>query len=177
MCIRDSGWDYLSNQKLPYPEKVDRSAKAAFWIEGVAPGRLAARHAALGKRAAGAPRGETFRELVADPLDRELLLLDRGRLAPADLPRLAAALREVGHPGAVYWSLLAAHRGIPVPPELRYPALCDPVLGEKIDQHYLAGGRKNLLRFEYWWRKARPLVRFDRDSDRFVLTVEKVNVY
>lgn len=172
------GWDYLSNQKLPYEEKVDQSAKAAFWIEGIGTGELAARSEVV-KDLLAKPRSETaLRAIVQDPLSRETLLLHRDSLAPEDLPRLAAALCEVGHPGAIYWSLLAEHRGTAVPAKLRYQQLCDARLLKQLDAQYRPDGdKRDLLRLEYWWRKARPLIRFDRDKGVFVLTAKKVNVY
>jgi hypothetical protein len=171
------GWDYLSNQKLPYPEPVDRSAKAAFWVEGVAVGELKVRADRQAKMLSKPHTEADLREVVKSPTGRELLLLSRNRLAPDDLPKLAAALNEVGHPGAIYWSLLAEHRGIEVPAKLRYRKLCSPHLLGLLEAHYRPGGQRSLYRLEYWWRKARPLIRFDRDTGKFELTVKKVNVY
>ncbi len=172
------GWDYISNQKLPYVEEKDWSAKVGFWISGVEPGKLAARCEAIGKALFdGQDRGH-FAELCKTPLDREILFFFRHRLKKQALPALIEALRDAGHPEAVYWSLLSAHRGMEVPEKLAYPALCGPYLKEQIEKYYAPKGEgRDLFTFEYWWRKARPKTRWSEKKKAFELVDRKINIY
>jgi transglutaminase-like putative cysteine protease len=172
------GWDYLSRPKLGYPEKKDWAGKVAFWIDGVKPGTVKTRCAAIAKRLEQGPQDRAlFDDLVKSPLDREVLFLYRNRLQRKAAVDLAAALHAVGHPEAIYWSILAAHRKLDVPENLRLSALCGDTLQEQIAKHLkpLEGG--DLFTFEYWWRKARPVTRFDREKGVFVLTRTEINIY
>ncbi|MBN2491569.1 MAG: transglutaminase domain-containing protein [Planctomycetes bacterium] len=183
-CVRGDGlgatplgWDYLSNAKLPYREEKDWSGKVAFWIDGVAPGALVPRVAAITKQLEGAQDRTLFEALVKTTLDREILFLLRNRLQAGALAELAGALHAAGHPEAIYWSILAVHRGLDVPEALRYPALCDKHLREQLERYLKPADGNDLFTFEYWWRKARPLVRFDEDRGLFVLTVKQVDIH
>jgi transglutaminase-like putative cysteine protease len=190
-CVRGDGlggtplgWDYLSNQVVPFETK-DWSGKVAFWVAGLEPGDLEKRFGAIeGKFAGreGAPRAALgrglFDELLASPLDREILFLFRNRIDEKSLPVLVDALLAVRHPEAVYWSLLAGQRGMALPSDRVHEELCGPYLKEQIAEYYTADdGTKDLFTFEYWWRKARPKTRWDEETGRFILTSRKINIY
>jgi transglutaminase-like putative cysteine protease len=183
-CVRGDGlgqtplgWDYLSQQRLPYPEEKDWSGKVAFWIDGIEPGALAARAPEVEKRLAGVQDRALFDDLVRSSLDREILFLYRNRIRPEALGHLVAALRHAGHPEAVYFSVLAGRRGVDLPPELGWSNLSDPVLKEEIEKYLKPASGGDLFTFEYWWRKARPVTRWDKNTKRFVLTTRKINIY
>jgi len=172
------GWDYLSQQKLPYTEEKDWAGKVAFWIDGVKPGTVEKRCDAIVERLERGPQDRAlFDDLVGSTLDREVLFLHRSLLKPAAAVDLAAALHAARHPEAVYWSILAAHRKLEVPESLRLPALCGDALQEQIEKHLKPGEGGDLFTFEYWWRKARPVTRFDEEKGVFVLTRKEINVY
>ena len=115
-CVRGDGlgetplgWDYLSNQKVPFEAK-DWSGKVAFWIEGVEPGILDERVAEIRSRLDGVQDSDLFDSLVASTINREILFFLRNFIRTDALINLVAALAGAHHPEAVYWSILAAQR-------------------------------------------------------------------
>ncbi len=183
-CVRGDGlgdtplgWDYLSNQKVPFDAK-DWSGKVAFWIDGVEKGTLKATVAAVRGRLEGAQDRALFDTLLKSTIEREILFFLRNLIRPDALPDLVAALAAAKHPEAVYFSILAAQRGAKLAPELRYGALCGSDTARRIEKHYVEeDGTRDLFTFEYWWRKARPLMRWESARGVFALPAGEINIY
>ncbi len=191
-CVRGDGlggtplgWDYLSNQKLPYEEDVDWSGKVGFWVSDIVPGALAARVSIVEKKLGLKQDRALFDELLEDSIEREILFLFRNLLKRSALPDLIDALHAARHPEAVYWSLLAEHRGMGEHPAGvdaeaagGYGTLSGKELKDRIAEYYFKeDGGRDLFSFEYWWRKARPKTRWDDEKGVFVLTDTDINIY
>jgi|GEM_PF-456541 len=183
-CVRGDGlgdtplgWDYLSNQKVPFEAK-DWSAKVAYWIEGVEPGTIEERVADVRKRLEGAQNFDLFNSLAASTINREILFFLRNFIRTDALISLVHALAAAHHPEAVYWSILAAQRGVNLPHEFDYHALCTRDTVRRIDKYSMReNGTRDFFTFEYWWRKARPLMCWDSEKGGFVISADSINIY
>ncbi len=114
--------------------------------------------------------------LLKRSLDREVLFFFRGQIDPTAYPALVKGLLKVGHPSAIYFSLLAHHRNIQMPYLLNFALFSDAALKKHISR-YLNLEKWDWQLFEYWWRKARPFVKFCKKSQHFVLTKQDINIY
>ena len=171
------GWDYLSNESKPF-ETRDWAGKVGFWISGVPRDTLETSVALREKMLREKQDRGLFDRLVASSLDREILFFYRNLLEQDAIPELVEALLHTGHPEAVYWSLLNEHRGVKPRKGRQWRALCGEFLAAQIEKHYEGtDGKRDLFTFEYWWRKARPAVRWDEEKGVFVLLSEEINIY
>lgn len=171
------GWDYLSNEEIPFEAK-DWSGKVGFWIADVPRGTLESRVALIEAKLREKQDRELFARFLDSSLDREILFFFRNLIDDKAIPDLVEALLHAGHPEAVYWSLLNEHRGRDPRPDRQWQALCDDYLASRIREFYQgSNGVRDLFTFEYWWRKARPEIRWDEEKGLYVLLNKKINIY
>jgi hypothetical protein len=169
------GWDYLSNCKINF-KTSDKESKVGYWIKSNAVGELQKQVQLVENELKVSHTTAAFEALLSNSLRREIVLLLRNQIQPADWPNLIAALYQVHHPEAIYWGVRALKRGIQLPFHHTYPFLAEADLAKEVAK-YLEYDEFNLVEFEYWWRKARPKIKWDNEKQVFILTEKNLNLF
>jgi len=115
-------------------------------------------------------------ELLKNPIDRSVLFLFKNAIKSKAYPDLIRELIKIGHPEAVYYSLYSNHIKAELPYLLNFAVLTDDFLKKSIGK-YLNESKWDWQLFEYWWRKARPYVKYDKKLKLFVLKKKNINIY
>lgn len=168
-------WDYLSMEHVNF-KASGKDGKVGFWINEVPKGQLKTTSAQISELFSNGKNKINFEDLTTSTLTRELLFLFRNKIQQQDYPMLIQALKQTHNPATLYWTILAQKRQIPLPYHQTYPFLCDGKLTKEI-QTQLNGDDFNLLDFEYWWRKARPLIVWDQEENIFKLPEADLNLF
>ncbi|MBN2091576.1 transglutaminase domain-containing protein [candidate division KSB1 bacterium] len=169
------GWDYLSNCKINF-KTSDKESKVGYWIKPNAVGELQKQTQLVEKKLQSTHTTNTLKELLSNSLSREIVLLHQNEFQPKEWPDLVESLYHVHHPEAIYWDIRALKRSIGVSFHQTYPFMVDEDLTNAITR-YLNGDEFNLVEFEYWWRKARPKIKWDDEKQAFILTDKNLNLF
>ncbi|MCI0513720.1 transglutaminase-like domain-containing protein [candidate division KSB1 bacterium] len=168
-------WDYLSKEKVNF-KTSNQEAKVGFWLANVPIEQLADAIKAVTDQLKNEQNQSLFEALLREPLSRELLFLMRSQIQPDKIPALIQALQAVRHPEAIYWSVLAQKRNLKLSYFMTFPFLTDEALARDITK-YLKGTSWDLVDFEYWWRKARPLIQWHQEKGVFTLPEHDLNLF
>ncbi|MBP7460163.1 MAG: transglutaminase family protein [Candidatus Delongbacteria bacterium] len=169
------GWDYLSREIIGF-KSSGKEAKVAYCLSQYTPGELEKKSRELESAIHTTPPRIDWSPWTSNPLNLELLLMVAHQLPTHRLPELVNALKSARHPEAIHWSILCQKRRLNMMFTLTYPFLCDQKLADQITS-IIKGEQMELVEFEYWWRKARPLIRWDPTQERFSLTVDQIDRY
>jgi transglutaminase-like putative cysteine protease len=124
-------------------------------------------------------RNFSFKELLEilnNPIKREVLFLLSGRIKHSSYPLLIKALCEVKHPAAIYYSIYSQYLKIKLPYFLHFSFMVDDYLEKEITKA-LKKEQWSWEQFEYWFRKARKEISFDKDVGEFILHNKNINLF
>jgi len=170
------GWDYISNSRTEHGGKL-RDIPVGYYISFR---RTSGSLKESINRVQGAIKSGLNRVVIAkilkNPVDRSVLFLLRNSIKPTFYPILIEELINIGHPSAIYYSLYSNHIKKDIPYMLNYAVFTDDFLTKSISK-FLNSNKTDWQMFEYWWRKARPYVKFDKENKVFILTKKNINIY
>ncbi len=119
---------------------------------------------------------KTIAGLLENPIDRETFFMYKNHIDKRLYPALIKELIRINHPEAIYYSLYSSHINKEIPYLLNYAVFTNDALKKNISK-ILSTDKWDWQLFEYWWRKARPHIKFNKKLNLFVLTKKNINIY
>jgi len=169
-------WDYISNARSSSGSKI-KDIPVGYYISFKKTyGSLEESIVKVKKAVKPKLTEENIAKLLKNPIDRETLFLFKNYIKKDMYPIMIKELIKIGHPEAIYYSLYLNHLKLKKSDSLKYSNFTEKFLMDSIKK-FLNTEKWDWYKFEYWWRKARPYVKFDKKSNLFVLTKKDINIY